>query len=380
MAGPLHGVVVVEVAGLGAAPFCAMVLADLGAEVIRVDRADQVVGDHTPSTRHDLHNRGKQSIGVDLKHSDGVEVVLRLVDRSDVLIEGFRPGVAERLGIGPEVCLERNPRLVYGRMTGWGQDGPLAGRAGHDIDYIALSGALHAIGPERAPVPPLNLVGDFGGGGMLLAVGVLAALLAARYSGVGQVVDAAMVEGSALLTTSMHGFIAEGMWTTEREANLLDGGAPFYSVYETADGGHVAVGALEPQFYSGLLAALAIPEETLPDRADRTDWPRIKEVLAARFLEETRDEWAARLSDLDVCVAPVLSAPEAPGHAHNQRRGVFVDIDGVTQPAPAPRFSATPADDPSGPSFPGRDTDRVLGSLGLSREEVSKLRGVGAVA
>jgi alpha-methylacyl-CoA racemase len=380
MAGPLHGVVVVEVAGLGAAPFCAMVLADLGAEVIRVDRADQVVGDHTLSTRHDLHNRGKQSIGVDLKHSDGVEVVLRLVDRSDVLIEAFRPGVAERLGIGPEICLERNPRLVYGRMTGWGQDGPLAGRAGHDIDYIALSGALHAIGPERAPVPPLNLVGDFGGGGMLLAVGVLAALFAARDSGAGQVVDAAMVEGSALLTTSMHGFIAEGLWTTERETNLLDGGAPFYSVYETADGGHVAVGALEPQFYSGLLAALAIPEATLPDRADRTAWPRIKAVLAARFLEETRDEWAARLSDLDVCVAPVLSALEAPGHAHNRRRGVFVDIDGVTQPAPAPRFSATPADDPSGPSFPGRDTDRVLGSLGLSREEVSKLRGVGAVA
>jgi len=380
MAGPLQGIEVVELAGLGAAPFCAMVLADLGAEVVRVDRADQVVGVHTPSTRHDLHNRGKRSIGVDLKHEDGVEVVLRLVDRSDVLIEGFRPGVAERLGIGPDICLERNPRLVYGRMTGWGQHGPLAGRAGHDIDYIALSGALHGIGPGRAPVPPLNLVGDFGGGGMLLAVGILAALLDARAGGVGQVVDAAMVDGSALLTTSMHGFMAEGMWTTERERNLLDGGAPFYSVYETADGGHVAVGALEPQFYSALLAALAIPEETLPDRADRTAWPRIKAVLAARFLEETREEWAARLSDLDVCVAPVLSALEAPGHAHNRRRGVFMEVDGVTQPAPAPRFSATPVDEPPGPPFPGRDTDDVLGSLGLTLAEVSKLRQVGAVA
>ena len=380
MAGPLQGIGVVELAGLGAAPFCAMVLADLGAEVVRVDRADQVLGEHTRSTRHDLHNRGKQSIGVDLKRADGVEVVLRLVDRSEVLIEGFRPGVAERLGIGPDVCLERNPRLVYGRMTGWGQDGPLAGRAGHDIDYIALSGALHGIGPERAPVPPLNLVGDFGGGGMLLAVGVLAAVVSARETGAGQVVDAAMVDGSALLTTSMHGFIAEGMWTAKREANLLDGGAPFYSVYETSDGGHIAVGALEPQFYSALLEALGIPEWSLPGRGDREAWPRIREVLAARFLEATRDEWAVRLADLDACVAPVLSALEAPVHAHNRDRGVFVEVDGVTQPAPAPRFSATPSDSPPGPSFPGRDTDRVLQSLGYRQDEVGKLRQVGAVA
>ena len=370
----------VELAGLGAAPFCAMVLADLGAEVVRVDRADQVLGEHTRFSRHDLHNRGKQSIGIDLKRADGVEVVLRLVDRSDVLVEGFRPGVAERLGIGPDVCLERNPRLVYGRMTGWGQNGPLAGRAGHDIDYIALSGALHGIGPENTPVPPLNLVGDFGGGGMLLAVGILAATLSARETGTGQVVDAAMVDGSALLTTAMHGFIAEGMWTARREANLLDGGAPYYSVYETSDGGHIAVGALEPQFYSALLGALGIPEESLPERGDRAAWPRIREVLAARFLEATRDEWAVRLSDLDACVAPVLSALEAPLHAHNRERGVFVEIDGVTQPAPAPRFSATPSGSPPGPSFPGRDTDRVLLSLGYSQDEVSKLRQVGAVA
>lgn len=380
MAGPLQGIKVVELAGLGAAPFSGMVLADLGAEVVRVDRVDQLVGDHTRSTRHDLHNRGKLSIGVDLKQTGGVEVVLRLVDRADVLIEGFRPGVAERLGIGPDVCLERNPRLVYGRMTGWGQDGPLAGRAGHDIDYIAVSGALHGIGPQRTPLPPLNLVGDFGGGGMLLAVGVLAAVLSAGGTGVGQVVDAAMVDGSALLTTSLHGLIAEGMWTAERQANLLDGGAPFYSVYETSDGGHIAVGALEPQFYSALLEALGIPEESLPERGDRAEWPRIREILAARFLEDTRDGWAERLTDLDACVVPVLSALEAPFHPHNRDRGVFVEVDGVTQPAPAPRFSATPAGSPPGPSFPGRDTDRVLDSLGFSRGEVSKLRKVGAVA
>jgi len=376
----LQGIKVVELAGLGAAPFCAMVLADLGAKVVRVDRADRVVGAHTDSTRHDLHNRGKQSIGVDLKQERGVEVALRLVDRSDVLIEGFRPGVAERLGVGPDTCLERNPHLVYGRMTGWGQEGPLAARAGHDIDYIALSGALHAIGPDQTPVPPLNLVGDFGGGGMLLAVGILAAVLSARDTGVGQVVDAAMIDGSALLTTAMHGLIAEGMWTAERGANLLDGGAPFYSVYETADGGHIAVGALEPQFYAALLEALDIPAGSLPERSGRTAWPRIRAVLAARFLENTRDQWAARLSDLDACVAPVLSALEAPAHPHNRSRSVFVDVDGVTQPAPAPRFSTTPNETPSGPSFPGRDTDRVLEALGLSRAEVSKLRTVGAVA
>jgi len=380
MAGPLQGINVVELAGLGAAPFSGMVLADLGAEVVRVDRADQVAGAHNVATRHDLHNRGKLSIGVDLKQEGGVEVVLSLAERADALIEGFRPGVAERLGLGPYVCLERNSRLVYGRMTGWGQEGPLAGRAGHDIDYIALSGALHGIGTEGAPVPPLNLVGDYGGGGMLMVAGLLAALLHARSTGVGQVVDAAMLDGSALLTTSIHGYLAQSFWTTRRESNLLDGGAPFYSVYQTADGGHIAVGALEPQFYAALLEAMDIPIESLPDRSDQTAWPRIRAVLAERFLEQTREEWARRLSDLDTCVAPVLSALEAPGHPHNHARGVFVEIDGVTQPAPAPRFSSTPNETPSGPSFPGRDTDRVLEALGLSRAEVSKLRTVGAVA
>ena len=380
MAGPLQGIEVVELAGLGAAPFAGMVLADLGARVVRVDRADQVAGAHDDTTRHDLHNRGKLSIGVDLKQEDGVEVVLCLVEGADALVEGFRPGVAERLGIGPGACLDRNPGLVYGRMTGWGQEGPLAGRAGHDIDYIALSGALHGIGTESAPVPPLNLVGDFGGGGMLMVAGLLAALLHARSTGVGQVVDAAMLDGSALLTTSIHGYMAQGFWTARREANLLDGGAPFYSVYQTADGGHIAVGALEPRFYSALLEAMGIPAETLPDRGDQTAWPRIRAVLAARFLEQTRQEWERRLSDLDVCAAPVLSPLEAPAHDHNRARAVFIEIEGVTQPAPAPRFSSTPNQTPSGPSFPGRDTDRVLEALGLSRDEVSKLRTVGAVA
>jgi alpha-methylacyl-CoA racemase len=307
-------------------------------------------------------------------------VVLRLADRADALIEGFRPGVAERLGIGPEVCLARNPRLVYGRMTGWGQEGPLADRAGHDIDYIAVSGALHPIGIEEAPIPPLNLVGDFGGGGMLLAVGLLAAVLRSRDSGEGQVVDAAMIEGSALLTTSLHGHIAQGFWTTARQANLLDGGAPFYSVYETADGAHIAVGAIEPRFYSALLEALEIPPETLPQPEEPGGWPRIRAALGARFLEATRDEWAVRLSGLDVCAAPVLSPVEAPSHPHNRSRGVFVEVEGVTQPAPAPRFSATPAGIRSGPSYPGRDTDGVLEALGFSREQTSMLRQVGAVA
>ena len=380
MAGPLQGLEVVELAGLGAAPFCGMVLADLGADVVRVDRADIVPGAHTDSTRYDLLNRGKQSIGVELKHPGGIEVVLRLVESVDALIEGFRPGVTERLGIGPAVCLAGNPRLVYGRMTGWGQDGPLAARAGHDIDYIALSGALHPIGPQDRPLPPLNLVGDFGGGGMLLAVGLLAAILHARETGQGQVVDAAMTDGSALLTTSMHGYLAQGFWTDSREANLLDGGAPFYSVYETADGGHVAVGALEPKFFATLLEGLEIPQGDLPGQDDRDGWPRIRATLASRFLEKTRDEWAEHFAGLDGCVVPVLTALEAPAHPHNRSRGVFVDIDGVIQPAPGPRFSSTPTSIRAGPTYPGRDTDRLLESLCYSRDDVSMLRRVGAVA
>jgi alpha-methylacyl-CoA racemase len=357
-----------------------MVLADLGAEMVRVDRADAAITGHTNQTRHDLMGRGKRSIAVDLKHEAGVDVVLRIVEGSDALIEGFRPGVAERLGIGPAACLARNPGLTYGRMTGWGQDGPLSDRAGHDIDYIALSGALAAIGPEDGPTPPLNLVGDFGGGGMLLALGVLAGIIHSRQTGEGQVVDAAMVDGSALLTTAMHGHIAEGWWSTTRQSNLLDGGAPFYAVYETRDGGHVAVGALEPQFYEILVEGLGIAPGSLPDRMYRSAWPEIRSAFAARFMERSRDQWAEHFSGMDACVAPVLDAVAAPRHPHNLARSVFVEIDGVVQPGPAPRFDRTPTAIPGGPPFPGRDTDEVLAGLGFSKEETSMLRRVRAVA
>jgi alpha-methylacyl-CoA racemase len=391
MTGPLQGLRVAEIAALGPAPFCGMVLADLGADVVRVDRADSAVpghssesvlpwGDPQTAARHDLMGRGKRSIAVDLKHDAGVEVVLRLIEGCEVLIEGFRPGVAERLGIGPAPCLARSPGLTYGRMTGWGQEGPLSGRAGHDIDYIALSGALAAIGPEDRPTPPLNLVGDFGGGGMMLALGVLAGVINARQTGQGQVVDAAMVDGSALLTTAMHGHIGAGWWTTKRQSNLLDGGAPFYAVYETRDGGHVAVGALEPQFYEILLEGLAILPDSLPDRMDRANWPEIRSAFASRFLERSRDEWAERFSGVDACVAPVLDAVEARQHPHNLARSVFLEVDGVIQPGPAPRFERTPSGTPAGPPFPGRDTDVVLAGLGFSEEETGMLRRVGAVA
>jgi alpha-methylacyl-CoA racemase len=371
---------VTEIAALGPTPFCGMVLADLGADVVRVDRAGAAIAAHTNESRHDLMGRGKRSIAVDLKQDAGVDVVLRLVEGCEVLIEGFRPGVAERLGIGPAICLARNPGLTYGRMTGWGQDGPLAGRAGHDIDYIALSGALASIGPEDRPTPPLNLVGDFGGGGMLLAIGVLAGVIYARQTGEGQMVDAAMVDGSALLTAAMHGHIADGWWTTDRQSNLLDGGAPFYAVYETGDGLHVAVGALEPQFYEILLDGLGIAPDSLPDRMDRSNWPEIRSAFASCFIERSRDEWAERFSGVDACVAPVLDAVEAPRHPHNLARSVFVEVDGVVQPGPAPRFDRTPVGAPEGPPFPGRDTDEVLKGLGFSEEETSMLRRVGAVA
>ncbi len=380
MPGPIKGVRVVEMAGLGPTPFCGMLLADLGAEVVRVDRADRVVGEHTSSTRHDLMGRGKRSIGVDLKTEAGVEVVLKLVETADVLIEGFRPGVMERRGLGPDICLERNPRLIYGRMTGWGQEGPLAPMAGHDIDYIALSGVLHAIGTEERPVPPLNLVGDYGGGGMLLTVGVLAALLQARATGEGQVIDAAMVDGSALLAVSHHGHMAEGWWVDRRESNLLDGAAPFYTTYETKDGKHVAVGALEPQFFAELVRLLDLDPETLPPQMDRERWPEMQRLFAARFASRTRDEWAEHFAGTDACVAPVLGLTEAPHHPHNRRRETFVHVEGVLQPGPAPRFSVTPSEVVSGPVVPGADTDAILVGLGYEPQEISMLRGSGAVA
>ena len=378
MPGPLQGMVVTELAGLGPAPFCGMLLADLGADVIRLDRI--VSEGRLTSAGNDLANRGKRSVAVDLKTDGGVDVLMRCVEISAVLIEGFRPGVAERLGVGPAQCLARNTALVYGRMTGWGQDGPMADMAGHDIDYISLSGALHAIGPHDRPIPPLNLVGDFGGGGMMLAFGVLAGVLWARETGVGQVVDAAMVDGSALLTTSHHGYMADGWWVPERQSNLLDGGAPFYGTYETADGGHVAVGALEPQFFAALLEGLGIDPAELGLQHDRDAWPAMRRRFSRIFIERTRDDWAEHFDGTDACVAPVLSMAEAPQHPHNRARGTFVTVAGVVQPGPAPRFSVTPASLTREPAEPGADTVEVLGALGFSPEEIGKLRASGAVA
>jgi alpha-methylacyl-CoA racemase len=373
--GPLAGVRVVELAGIGPGPFCAMLLADLGAEVLRVDRPAAA----RPGWPTVLA-RGRRSVAVDLKHPDGAGVVLDLVASADALVEGFRPGVAERLGIGPDACLARNPRLVYGRVTGWGQQGPWRLAAGHDIDYVALAGALHPVGQAGGPpVPPLNLVGDFGGGGMLLALGVVAALLETGRSGAGQVVDAAMVDGAALLTTQFHELLAAGLWREERGANLLDGGAPFYGVYQTADGRHLAVGALEPQFYAELLRRLGLDAGDLPDQLDREGWPLLRERLAALFRTRTREEWCELLAGTDACVAPVLGFGEAPAHPHNRARGTFVDVGGVVQPAPAPRFSRTPCDPPSPAARPGEHTDQALTDWGIPPDQVTRLRATGAI-
>jgi alpha-methylacyl-CoA racemase len=358
-AGPLAGTRVVELAGIGPGPFCGMLLADLGAEVVRIDRAEEVDAARDPAL--DALARGRRSVAVDLKVPAGIEVVLALVERADVLIEGFRPGVAERLGVGPDACLARNASLVYGRMTGWGQDGPLAPTAGHDINYIALTGALAAIGRrEGGPVPPLNLIGDFGGGGMLLAVGVLAALLNVRAGGRGQVVDAAMTDGSALLMTLMHGMRAAGQWIPERGANLLDGGRPFYDVYETADGRHMAVGPLERKFYAELLDGLGLHDIDVDARDDPATWPDLRARIGAAFLRRTRDEWAEVFDGRDACVAPVLDLDEAPRHPHNAARSTYIAVDGALQPAPAPRFSDTPTGRPTPPPRVGADTHAVL--------------------
>jgi alpha-methylacyl-CoA racemase len=373
--GPLDGVRVVELAGIGPGPFCAMLLADMGAEVLRVERPASGAGMWPP-----LMTRGRRSVAVDLKHPDGPEVVRRLAGTADVLLEGFRPGVAERLGLGPDACLARNPRLVYGRMTGWGQEGPLRHRAGHDINYLALAGALHPLGRRgEAPLPPLNLLGDFGGGGMLLAFGVACALLEAGRSGRGQVVDAAILDGSALLTTMVHELAGLGLWRWERGVNLLDGGAPFYGVYETADGGHVAVGALEPEFYRELLALLGLDgEQDLPAQLDRERWPELRERIAAAIRGRSRDEWAALADGRDACLTPVLSPAEAPQHPHNRERGVFAATADGPRPAPAPRFGRTPPGPPGPVPTPGGDTDGALPDWGFSHDEVAALRRSGA--
>jgi alpha-methylacyl-CoA racemase len=379
--GPLSGITVIEIAGIGPGPYCGMLLADLGADVIRIDRTQAVTGGDPASPPADLLARGRRSVGVDLKNPDGVEVVLGLVERADALIEGFRPGVTERLGIGPDDCLARNPRLVYGRMTGWGQDGPYASTAGHDINYISLAGALEPIGRRgEAPVPPLNLVGDFGGGGLLLAFGLVAALLEVTRSGRGQVIDAAMVDGAASLMTMTHSFRAMGLWNDERGTNMLDTGAHYYDVYETADGRYVSVGSIESQFYAELLRLTGLEGEDLPAQNDRSQWPALKERLAGIFRTKTRDEWCALMEGTDVCFAPVLSIPEATEHPHNVARGTFVEVAGITQPGPAPRFSRTPGEIRRPPAHAGQHTDEVLTEAGFDADRLAKLREAGAIA
>ena len=379
--GPLTGIRVIEIAGIGPGPFCAMMLADMGADVVRIDRASAARGGDPDRPPLDLLNRGRRSVGIDLKSSEGVETVLALVEGADALLEGFRPGVAERLGIGPADCLARNPRLVYGRMTGWGQEGPYASAAGHDLNYIALAGALHGIGRQgEAPVPPLNLVGDFGGGGMYLAFGMVCALLEARDSGQGQVVDAAMVDGAASLMTAFFGMAASGFWSEERGTNMLDTGAHFYNVYETADGRYISLGPIEPQFYAELRERLGLHGGEWDHQMDRSRWPELKEKLAALVAQRTRDEWCELLEGTDTCFAPVLSLAEAPEHAHNRERGTFAEVAGAVQPGPAPRFSRTPGAIRRPPPHSGQHTDEILGELGLHADAIASLRASGAVA
>jgi len=382
MPGPLSGIKIIEIAGIGPGPFAAMLLSDMGAEVLRVDRAQAVRGGDPTKPPLDILNRGRKSIGVDLKNPDGVETVLRLVESADALIEGFRPGVTERLGIGPDACLARNPKLVYGRMTGWGQEGPMAMAAGHDINYIALAGALDPIGRAgQPPVPPLNLVGDFGGGAMFLAFGVVCAILESQRSGEGQVVDAAMVDGAATLMSMFHGFTAMGIWTEERGTNLLDTGAHFYDVYETADAKYVSIGSIEPQFYAELLRLTGLEGDAeFASQHNRANWPALKVRLAEVFRTKTRDEWTAIMEGTDVCFAPVLSLSEAPKHPHMAERGTFTEVAGVVQPAPAPRFSRTPGEITRPAAHPGQHTTEALVDWGFDGGEVTKLRETGAIA
>ncbi len=379
--GPLENIRIVELAGIGPGPMCAMLLSDMGAEVIRITRiSPSGLGIPMP-TRFDLLARGRLQVPVDLGRAQGVELVLKLVAQADGLIEGFRPGVAERMGLGPEVCLERNPRLVYGRMTGWGQQGPLAHAAGHDINYIALSGALHCFGRRgEAPLPPLNLVGDFGGGALYLAFGIVCGILNARLSGLGQVVDAAMVDGAASLMTMFYGLKAMGVWSQQRGENLLDTGAHFYEVYETSDGKFVAVGALEPKFYKELLQRLGLQAEELPEQFDQRHWAEMKERLKALFKSKTRQQWCHILEGTDSCFAPVLSMEEAPLHPHNAARGTFLELDGILQPGPAPRFSRTPPEIRRPPTPPSPETTReALLHWGIEKREIERLQQSGVL-
>jgi alpha-methylacyl-CoA racemase len=380
VAGPLSGIKIVELAGIGPGPFSAMLLADLGADIIRVDRAQQVNPATWDRPNRDLMNRGRRSIGVDLKHPDGVETVLQLVERADALIEGFRPGVTDRLGIGPDVCLARNPKLVYGRMTGWGQEGPMAQAAGHDINYIALAGALAHFGRAGSkPTPPINLIGDFGGGGMFMALGIVSGVLEAQRSGKGQVLDVAMVDGTATLMSMIWGMSALGVWDEARGSNALDTGAPFYDTYETADGKFISLGSLEPQFYAELLERLGLTDAGLPAQMDRDGWPVQEERFTALFKTKTRDEWDEILRGTDACYAPVLTMSEAANDEHMRARGTFVEVDGITQPGPSPRFSRTPGEIQRSAPWPGQHTDEVVADWGLDGLDLAALRESGAV-
>lgn len=381
MSGPLTGLKVVELAGIGPAPMAAMMLSDMGAEVIRVDRLTASgLGIPMPK-KFNFLGRGRKSIAVDLKNPEGIDALLELIDKADILIEGFRPGVMERLGMGPDVCLERNPKLVFGRVTGWGQEGPLSKSAGHDLNYIALSGALHAIGRsnDEPPTPPLNLVGDFGGGTMFIVVGILAALHEVKNSGKGQVVDAGMVDGALSLMTSIYGMHAGGNQSDERASNILDSGAHFYNTYETRDGKYVSIGSIETKFYAMLLEKLGLDPDSLPPQMERESWPAMKEKFKEIFLTKTRDEWCVLMENTDICFAPVLSLAEAPDYAHNKERGSFVDVDGVMHPAPAPRFSATPSSIKSPTPATGIHTDEVLADWGMSADKVAALKASGAI-
>ncbi len=376
--GPLQGVKIVEIAGIGSEPFAGMMLADMGAEMIRVDRREMAVEIIDP--KFEVLNRSRRSVIIDLKKPEGIETVLRFVDQADALIEGFRAGVMERLGLGPDICIARNPKLVYGRITGWGQDGPMARVAGHDINYIAITGALNSIGNKNGkPVPPLNLLGDFGGGGLLLAFGMACALFEAQKSGKGQVVDAAMVDGVSVIMAMNHGLRASGFWSDQRGENMVDSGAHFYDTYETSDGKYVSIGSIEPQFYALLLEKLEISDPEFGDQLNPEKWSALKERVAERFKTKTRDEWCEIMEGTDVCFAPVLTLPEAYKYPHNVERNTFVEIEGITHPAPAPRFSRTVPEIQGPPAIPGAHTEEILKDWGFSPEEIQELRQLEAI-
>ena len=375
--GPLQGVKIIEVGGIGPGPFCGMMLSDMGANIVRVERKGGLA---LSEPKYDVLTRNRRSVFIDLRTPQGVEALLRMIDKVDALQEGFRPGVMEKLSLGPDICLQRNPKLVYGRMTGWGQEGPMAKAAGHDINYIALSGALHTFGRKgQNPVPPLNLVGDFGGGGMFLAFGMVCALFEAQKTGQGQVVDAAMVDGSAALMAMIYGLKASGLWADTRGVNLLDTGAHFYETYETADGKYVALGSIEPQFYELLLELAEIDDPEFKNQLDFSKWPELKKKISQVFKKKTRDEWCQIMEGTDVCFAPVLSMEEAPEHPHIKQRHTYTEIQGVLQPSPAPRFSRTPPEIKNPPPDPGQDTEAVLVDFGFSKDEINELRDAKAI-